>query len=37
MAAMTPGRASGRTMVRMVPSSPLPQIQAASGDLGGFL
>ena len=25
-----PGRASGSTMVRMVPSSPLPQTQAAS-------
>ena len=30
IAAITPGRASGSTIVRMVPSSPLPQIQEAS-------
>ena len=30
IAAMTPGRASGSTIVRMVPSRPLPQIQEAS-------
>ena len=30
IAAITPGRASGSTMVRMVPSRPLPQIQEAS-------
>ena len=30
MAATTPGRASGSTTLAMVPSSPRPQIQAAS-------